>query len=586
MLLAPMIGVIDTCITQTPGNFLQAPESLVRSCTGPEGSAAALVELTLTKLQPAKLPHTYRLGYTLPAPLLQLFKPTGAGKWEIDNERIERLVRTVRDTNRPVILYLFSTHFSTGSPLEEELARDPVNIGQTRDGPLAQSNYYGSKIYNWSLADRNTPLTSRRLQAIHALLEKMCELSPDNLKKIEGVTLLGELHQLFPNFETGMGFNFPYRVTDYSQHSETEFRKFLKNEFRTIEQTNRILGTTYKTFEEVHPPSKDIRTEKSERYTEHMDSFAKGNLPVTGWAFVPNAEGTPRPRILVYRDGHLVGKTFITKSRQDVLQAKPEFGYINTGWRLDMDFKHIASGRHTIDVFLERAPGKLQHLGTRHISIIQKNHASFKQFRSNLLPPSEAVDLPIQAHLDMPPEESTYFFNPLAPYWLKFRETQVVDYLKLINDAVSSSCLKDTPHYTHQIFPSANPSWDADKFSVRSSLHGINGIRLGISLYGDASYDESFQHWRKATRSSVYGVTEFHPLKPMSASGLELAFKQHANNGAAFLSFFLEPIWNDQHLARSANMFSFDPANKSYGSSQLYSATKDILAGTVTGITP
>lgn len=205
MLLAPMIGVIDPCVMARNGAVAQGKSGMQTSCTGPNGSAAALVESTLAALQPpSNASSPYSLGYTLPVPLLQLFRSDTDG-WVIDHEVVGRLVRTVRDTNRPLILYLFSTHFTTDAPLEKELAASPANLAQTRDGPLEQGSYYGTAIHNWSFASTRAELTARRVQATEALLKAMCRLPAPDIAKIRGVTMLGELHHLFPDFEIRHG---------------------------------------------------------------------------------------------------------------------------------------------------------------------------------------------------------------------------------------------------------------------------------------------------------------------------------------------------------------------------------------------
>ncbi|MEP6823838.1 MAG: hypothetical protein ABI919_03400, partial [Ramlibacter sp.] len=53
MFLAPMIGVIEPCILAQPPNGPNADASLAARCSGPQGSAAALVESTLAELAPA-----------------------------------------------------------------------------------------------------------------------------------------------------------------------------------------------------------------------------------------------------------------------------------------------------------------------------------------------------------------------------------------------------------------------------------------------------------------------------------------------------------------------------------------------------
>ena len=589
MLLAPMFGTFDTCIatpTATPsagaGNAATArtqdgARTLAETCTGPNGSAAALVESTLSALQPPERAQgPYPLGYTLAVPLLQLFRATEQG-WALDTERIQRLARTVRDTQRPLILYLFSTHFATDAPLEKALATDPANLAQTRDGPMPTSQYYGAPLYNWTLARTDTPLSAYRVQATQALLTEMCRLPAQDIAKIRGVTLLGELHHLFPDFESGMGFGGSYRVTDYSPASVAGFQQFLRQEFQHIDRLNRRLGANYATFAEVQPPSRDIRTEPLQRYTEHIDSFAHGSLPIAGWAFAPRPAGAPPAWVHVYRNGTFIGKTPVNKGRQDVLQAKPELGDANTGWRLDMDFKRLPVGLHRIDVFLEARPGRLQALGTRRIAIMDDRQRPPAPLAQQALPASAPPDAALQAHIDWPAEQSSYYYNPLVPLWHSFRGQQVVDYLQFFQGVVKQSCLAGTPHYTHQIIPFTNPSWDENKFAIQASLRALPGMRLGVSLYGDATYGTAFSQWYASTGHPGYGVTEFHPLKAMNAPALQHTLNQHAARGAQFLSFFLEPHWQGQLVARDANMFSLSPENAPFGSAQLYQSAQRLL---------
>lgn len=569
MLLAPMVGVIDTCVMETQNH----PGTLAQRCTGPQGSAAALLESTLAQLQPKGRGAEFALGYTLPVPLLQLFQPQG-GDWVIDPERVQRLARTVHEADRPLILYLFSTHFATGAPIEEDLARNPANLAQTRDGPLPVSTYLGAPIYPWTFASTDTDITRRRVQATEALLGALCQLPAKDMAKIRGVTLLGELHHLFPSFEGDTGFVPPYRVSDYSPASVAGFQRYLQNQFGSIGQLNRVLGSRYAAFSEVQPPSRDIRTEPLARYTEHMDSYAHGSLPLTGWAYVP---GGRTAWVHAYRNGVFIGKAPVNQGRQDVLQANPQFGDANTGWRLDMDFRQLPTGQHRIDLFLEEQPGRLVALGTRHIAIMDSRQHPPQPLPQRPLPASEPAPASLRAYIDMPAEQSSYFYNPLAPLWHAFRGQQVVDYLRFFDGVVARSCLAGTPRYTHQIVPFANPSWDANKFAIGASLRPLDDIRMGVSLYGDAAYGPGFARWYATTGQRGYGITEFHPLKAMDAAALHAVLAQHQRRGAEFLSFFLEPYWQGQAVERRRNPYSFHPGNTQYGSAALYQSVQGNL---------
>ncbi len=108
LLLAPMMNLTDPCILPRASSS-QEPHALVApGCDGTQGSAARLVESTLARSfkpdQPLK--PSYELGYTLQIPLLRLFDKK-ADEWVINQGAVQRYVRTLRDTDRPAILYLF-----------------------------------------------------------------------------------------------------------------------------------------------------------------------------------------------------------------------------------------------------------------------------------------------------------------------------------------------------------------------------------------------------------------------------------------------------------------------------------------------
>jgi hypothetical protein len=146
--------------------------------------------------------------------------------------------------------------------------------------------------------------------------------------------------------------------------------------------------------------------------------------------------------------------------------------------------------------------------------------------------------------------------------------------------AVASSCLARTPRYTHQLLPFPNPTWDASKYAIDASLTDRGSMKLGVSLYGEAAYGRSFLDWTAANQPGEYGITEFHPLRAMDAAELRRTFQTHRDNGARFLSFFLEAKGENPEPEADAqgNRHSFDPANTLYGSDQLYRSTQELLS--------
>jgi hypothetical protein len=409
------------------------------------------------------------------------------------------------------------------------------------------------------------------------VLREICKLPASDIRKIRAITLLGETHQLFPNFHSGMGFAPPYLVTDYSDTSKALFRKFLEQYFGTIAGLNAGIGTHWTSFDQIEPPSKDVRSTPLGDFTEHIDSFAHGWLPVSGWAYVPDATPLSPAMVRIYRNGELIARVPASLGRQDVLAALPQLGTANTGWRFDMDFRALPIGLYRIDVFLERKANDLVHLATRNIAILDKTQQPPQPFPQKALPPSRDADASVQASVDLPVDQSSYFFNPLVPYWHAFRALQVVAYLQSFNKSLTEPCVAQTPRFTHQIVPFTNPSWDETKFAIDASLRELDGIGLGVSLYGEPTYGSSFFSWLAGSRHKHYGVTEFHPLKPLDAHELRRVLAAHEAQGAQFLSFFLEPRWNGRLVARGHNLFSLDPDNAMYGSPQLYESLREVL---------
>lgn len=589
VLLAPMMS-LEPCLT---ANLAAAPQAghqtipdLIATCTGPHGSGAALIESTLTGLAATGAKSSgFELGYTLNVPLLKLFKERD-GDWVIDKELLGRFVRTLRDSERPAIVYLFSTHFGQGAPIEEALAAESGNLSWTPEGPLPKDSYYSTDIYNWTFASTRTAITARRVQAAQAVLREICRLEPRHIKKIRGITLLGEVHHLFPRFESGMGFAPPYLVSDYSETSKAGFREHLERYFGTIEKLNARLGTHWDTFDQIDPPSKDVRTTRLRDFTEHIDSFAHGSLPITGWAFVKGSAGSNPAVIRLYRNGELLGRVRANLGRQDVLKALPDLGTADTGWRLDMDFKALPPGKYRIDVFLERGPDELVHFASRDIAIVDRDHRTPQAQPQKPLPAHRAADPREMVYVDAPGDQSSYFYNPLVPYWHAFRALQVATYIQAFNQEVNrgplTSCLSTTPRYTHQILPFTNPGWDETKFAVDASLRGLDGIGLGVSLYGEPTFGASFSSWLATMPRQRYGVTEFHPLKALGPAELRNILEMHTARGLEFLSFFMEPRWEGKLVGRSRNLFSLDPENPEHGSNRLYESLREVLGAPAT----
>jgi hypothetical protein len=577
LLIAPMVHGVDLCAPAADAAPIGNERELAAYCHDSGRSAAPVIESTLSRLgtQASARGGRLELGYTMPVPLLKLLRPSD-GTWKLDREAIERLALTVKETDRPVVLHLFSTHFGVGTPLEEQLARDPANLAATADGPMPKDRYYGLDIYPWTIASTENDITRYRQLAIAGFIEAICRLPPEHRRKIRAVSLLGELHHFHADFERGMGIGGPYIVSDYSKASIRGFREFLAARFGAIEALNKAIGENFASFAEVVPPGFKGSNGKPARPSAFIDSSANGRLPLTGWAFDTRRGGVNPVWVRIYRNGAPLARVPARFGRQDVLQARPAFGTADVGWRYDMDFTGLAPGEYRLDFLVERAEGALALLGSRRIVVKSAVSSPFVQVPQEVLPATgDAAGL--EGSIDSPADLAAAVFNPLVPLWHEFRNEQVVSYLATFERQLRASCLDDVPLYTHQIAPFVNPGWDWTKFAVDASLRHPGGLKLGISLYGEATYGTSFFDFLASTSHSVYGVTEFHPLRPMTAEEFAATLERHRQHGAAFVSFFIDARPRDKREVASTNIFAFDPDNPKFGSDRLYDSLRKVL---------
>ena len=610
LLVAPMVGNLDACLwnDEASASLPAAFRPQTASCAGQQGSAADLLQQTLAPLSPDR--PDLRLGYTLNVPLLRLLKSGTSGTpgqpgqpsasaWVVDDDRVARVVHTLAQVKRPAVLYLFATHFGVDAPIERALMQDQRNLAQTQYGVLPADKYLDYSIYPWSVARTDNGITRARDSAIAAVARQMCR-TPDALKHVEAVTLLGEVHQLYPQFETGMGFESPYQIGDYSEASQAAFRAFLIRTHGTIDALNARLGSQFKRFDEVKPPRLDIRKDRLANYFEHIDATAHGSLPISGWVHVPAGRWhnwpaqiadppatlmeASKPWVRITVNGQLVGRTRADLSRQDVAQAKPAFGTPDLGWRFDLPFAHLAPGRYRVDALLELSGG-LATLGTRHINVMGRDQ-QMPTPGPLLAPQANVLPADVAAHLDWPRESMDVYFNPLVPLWHAFRAQQVKTYLQHMQRAVAQTCLAQKPLYVHQLYPYGNPSWDANRYAVDASMQATSDWRLGVSLYGASSYGFEVGQRLKGWKQHQYGITEFHPMRAMTGDDMARTFALHRQQGAQFLSFFMEAKREGTVPQRMHNAFSLDENNPAMNGAVLYDAVRQVMRGHATPAHP
>lgn len=546
LLIAPMMDLDPCMLAHRVSGHLPAP---LQHCID-VGHSGQWVHDTLAPLQAPKGTTPFELGYTYKVPLLHLLKPRpDHSTWEPDPIAVRHVADTLQQTDFPTVLYLFSNHFAVGSPLETLLAQDPDNLAHGPHGPLAIEDYHGQPLYPWSIARTDNPLTRYRLRAMQALVEEICQRPPQAIDHLRAITLLGEVHHLFPGFEDGMGYDKPYLITDYSPPSMAAFQA--------------ATG---------HPPPTP----------DELSPHAHGLLAISGWVHDGRSPLGERAEVRLRLNGRTIATQRPTLSRQDVRAALPELRDAQVGYQFQLDLRPLPPGPHTLEVWLHTPGQRPVSLGRRSVYLHGPSDEDVRPHHIAEQRPIPHQPPPLPAHvrgwLDHPQPNQALRLHPLAEAWHQFRQQQVLNYIQHFAQALDGTCLEQVPRYTHQIFPHANPGWDTTRFGMDATLAPPAPLRLGVSLYGEASFGHSsFQNWRQGLDIQTYGITEYHPLQQYNPIELKSHWNSHHRSGALFLSFFLESRWDNHPVQPLKNIYSFDPRNPTYRSDTLYESVRTIL---------
>ena len=286
LFVTPFIEGEYFCDAAVNNVFIKNDEQAALYCASQRQTGSSRIERVLSELGPiTSKSGNYSLGYTLTIPIFRYFKKSENG-WLFDNSALEQNLRTISDTNRPVVVYLSANHFTDENiPMAVDLAKDARNVMWTTRGPMkVDGSYFNNPVIGWSLVDLNAPINRYRETAFRSIMNAICQMDARSRAKIVGISVLGEVHELFPNLEGGAKYSIsPIQSTDYSPASQQGFRAWLKKRFGTIQALNRELESRYSSFNAISAPSKDIYKEKLGSIFEHIDNYAAGDIDVYGW---------------------------------------------------------------------------------------------------------------------------------------------------------------------------------------------------------------------------------------------------------------------------------------------------------------
>lgn len=536
LLIAPFLSGQYFCDEAVDDLAVSSDEDAALFCAAKGKNGVARITAVLDALGPRVSPSSkYQLGYTLIVPLFRYYKKVGA-HWTFDVDTLKQNLSTISDVDRPVVVYLSCNHFiDAGKALCKELQEDPVNLMWNRNGPMLPGAYFHASLVPWTLEDQTAPVNILRRQAFAAATSAIRALPTASQEKIAAVSVLGEVHQMYTNFFGGPGFVVPpFESTDYAPIAIRGFRTWLAQTYGSIATLNNELNADFTSFEAIYPPSKDINTEKLNSFFEHIDVYAAGNIPVYGW--LHDTAGR-EIAISVYLDGQLRGRAQTGLSRTDVTDAVPAIRNPNVGFRMDLDFRKIEHGIHTLEVLVSpegAAPLRLARQELVLVNRAQEQPSRIECIDANIPPMSS--DSCLSGALDGPKPWAPAFYNPLACLWLTYRNLVVRNYIEGFAQIAIAGGIPKAKLFSHQVTPGLVGSWNGDLLAADASKLPSEFYNPGTTLYGGAAFGSAFLTMKKALGWDRYSVGEMHPMAALTSEEYLQMFEMHRTHGAVFVA--------------------------------------------------
>lgn len=574
LLIAPLLQGAYFCegADLVPGIITDehaAQYSAERGLTG-----APRIEAALSKIGPAISPSgRYELGYTLGVPLLRYFTKQD-GAWVVDRAALRNGLRTICEVNRKVVVYLSANHFTdAGAELSMELARDPANLMWTRAGPMFPDSYFNHPVIAWTMSNDEAGITRFRREAFKAAIEEIGRLPEEAKARIAAVSLLGEVHQMFPDFMSGPSYGIPLlEATDFSPSSLHGFRLWLQKRFGSAKALSKHLGRKVEGFDGLMANPEEV-----------LSGCATGSIPIYGWLHAKAGS----PRVSVHVDGDLAGYADSGLSRTDVVDALRMISDPNIGFRFNLDFRKLKPGRHSLDVVAE-VDGRRLSIAKRVFTVLGKRSLIARALSKVRQPerpmhveaPPAGVDMGVRCNLDGPVDEIAVKYIPLARLWLEYRNSVTRSYIESFARIAIDGGIPREKIFGHQISLDLVGNWDPDLVAVEDALAPSEWLSPGVTLYGGTAFGRAFVEMKRRLGWGRYGVSEMHPATKLSPEGYRSMFEMHRQNGAVYVAPYylvVTPADGVSGEGLSRFLISEKNPNEKTGSAAFYRAIAKLM---------
>jgi hypothetical protein len=573
LIIAPMIEGFGYCDQPQFSNASTQQGLHYQHCKKNGFTIVDNLKQQLDTLEPGGAKGKVQVGYTYGITLLSLYAKTDNG-WKLDIERIDKIFDNIKSIDRPAIIYLMMNHFDSHSELSKELAKDHNNLLLMANGKPPLDTYFETSIIPYTLStDESIAVNRYRFSAFRAIIERYSLLTDSEKRKIHAFSMIGELHHMFQNFQGGTGKFSDIKLTDYSASSIKGFRQWLQTKYQAITALNKKLGTNFNNWDDIQAPDKDIRIEKLTSFSQHIDSYAHGKLPIFGWAW----EKKPGylNSIKVYIDGKYSGNADMHLNRLDVYQALEKLATPNVGFRYEVDFSQLIPGIHTLQLIASTTDGEYQmmHREFSYVDRDQSMPAKIEVPTSDKALPKASSLKHLKFHVDHPKPLQDVYYNPLAKQWNTYRNAQVEKFITHVWSIAVAAGADKAKLFSHQLAPYMNGSWNTVLFGTDQSLSEQSKYLPGITLYGGSTDSKQVKENFPVIVHKRYGVPEYHSQQHKSYQKTFDALNSHFEGNASFVTPYYMSVVPKEFQTKSDHLkFLIDPNNKEYGSHFLFNA--------------
>lgn len=571
--ITPHIDGISFCHSAIKDLSVKNNEEAALFCYKKGEDSSDTINNELNKIDSGKIRNgNFELGYTLTIPLFRYYQQDKSGKWFVNQSFLKHDIDVINHIDRPVNIYLSLNHFAdSNEKLSRELAKDSRNIMWNAQGPMPISDYFGNPVIPWTISDYSAPITQYRENVFRDALLQIKTVIRNHPGRVIGVSILGEVHQMNKNIMAGPSYSVDMNDTsDYSPSSVDGFRHWLKEKFANINQMNELFGSSYTSFDDVSPPTRNIRKDILKSFFEHNDNFASGSMDIYGWM---TDSRSCKAAINVYLDGKNIGRATYGLNRTDVAEAigirNP-----NVGFRYSLNFKKIKYGSHKVWL-TESCNGKETLLDTRAFSYVDRKQSPTALI-SVMEPSFPKKDAAVTISVDGPKANQDVFYNPLVELWQLYRQYEVKQYLQHFAQIAAQYIPADLI-FSHQISTELNGAWNKEITAEEDSKKENNFYNQGTTLYGGAAFGDAFFTNAKRDGWRTYSISEMNPMSDIGVDGYVNMLNRHNKAGAKFVSPYFISVISDSRPLRGLNMFEMRPGNTSAHSDQFYEAIKRVM---------